>query len=877
MSMSGAGTPPDSELSTNAVCAGCDKEITGDNDEGLINFADSLFHTGCFKCSKCSSQIDFENSVVLIGEDAKAVCVNCSFKCKLCGEPILEEAITTDEDTYHAACFRCSKCQRAIGDYSFFHDDDKLWCTDCHATSVRQGSFDSLKERPLRDSVPRRSRINSNNELKKGMSKASSLASMPGVSPEEYIAQLERELEERSRQLSNVEATLIKFKSTSKKALEEFRQVKDAHQNECLRRQQAEAKIETLQSQMHSVARADTKRQRSEEDAERLHKEIEFLHTQRSAAQKDIEEISARKDALVADIGQLLEARNAQGAPSSPTEQTESSRAQELARELDQIKGRFREEVASLQTQRDTLREEVHALLINRDGLFSEITALQEENRQLEANRARISEALIGSAEHLDALNELGASSASGPRYPEMEELERTVSADTMEMKPMPLPPPRAGRPSGPRRDSKGTELSASPLPLKKSDSQEQSLTGSGLKRDKWTKDWKTNVKAAKTKLKNAIPQKTGTEDSGSSISGMFKIGAKKGTSKSDLDLTRIGPPTPRNDIRPTHSFHLHSYRSPRKCDLCADKLWGKEARCEGCGYHCHQKCVPAVVGQCFASSALGGPESAPASASEHATFGVPLIQLLEQEGGATVPRIVVKCVAAVETRGMTVEGIYRKAGPLTQINRIVAAVDKGEDPDLDDATDITAVTSVLKQFFRDLPEPLLTTALFKQWTDALRTGPDDHSAKLAAISHLLTQLPPAHLTTLAYLILHLDRIQQNSSENLMTPANIGVVFGPGLLRPAHVETQMDLAESSAKNAVVEFLVRNAKTLFAVGGNGVAAAVDQSEGVDEEGVAVAGDEVGGRSQPVPDSVIADDRPLPPTPRQHDESLSQVQM
>ncbi|KAJ3152986.1 hypothetical protein HDU86_005442 [Geranomyces michiganensis] len=855
MSMSEAETPPDMELSANAVCAGCGKEITGANDEGLINFSDSLFHAGCFKCSKCASQIDFENSVVLIGEDGKAVCVNCSFKCKLCGEPILEEAITTEEDTYHAACFRCCKCQRAIGDYSFFHDDDKLWCTDCHAIGVRQGSFDSLRECPPRDSTTRRSRIHSINELKKDTSKASSLSSMPGVSPEEYIAQLERELEERSRQLSNVEASLIKFKSTSKKALEEFRQVKDAHQSECLRRQQAEAKIEALQGQMQTVARADTKRQRSEEDADRLNKEIQFLHSQRSAAQRDVQEMAAKKDALAAEIGQLLEVQNTQGAPSSPTGQTEASRAQELARELDQIKWRFRDEVTALQVQRDALRDEVQALLINRDGLFSEITALQEENRQLEANRARISEALIGSAEHLDALNALGTTSGSGARYPEMEELERTVSADTMEIKPMPLPPPRAGRPSGPRRDSKGTELAASPLPLKKSESQEHSLTGQGMKRDKWTKDWKTNVKAAKTKLKNAIPQKVdGDTSSGSSISGMFKIGAKKGTSKSDLDLTRIGPPPSKNDIRPAHAFQTHSYRSPRKCDLCSDKLWGKEARCEGCGYHCHQKCVPAVVGQCFASSASAGPDTAPTSGSENATFGVPLSQLLEQEGGATVPRIVVKCVAAVETRGMTAEGIYRKSGPLTQINRIAAAVDKGEDPDLDDATDITAVTSVLKQFFRELPEPLLTTALFKQWTDAIRTTPDDQSAKLAAVSRLLTQLPPAHLTTLAYLILHLDRIQQHSSENLMTPANIGVVFGPGLLRPAHVETQIDLAESSAKNAVVEFLVRNAKALFAVTGTGETRAEEEP---------IAGN-AHGQVQTETDSA-ADDRPLPPTP------------
>lgn len=33
---------------------------------------------------------------------------------------------------------------------------------------------------------------------------------------------------------------------------------------------------------------------------------------------------------------------------------------------------------------------------------------------------------------------------------------------------------------------------------------------------------------------------------------------------------------------RPYHKFLPHTYRSPRKCDLCNETLWGKEFKCEG-------------------------------------------------------------------------------------------------------------------------------------------------------------------------------------------------------------------------------------------------------------------------------------------------------
>jgi hypothetical protein len=58
----------------------------------------------------------------------------------------------------------------------------------------------------------------------------------------------------------------------------------------------------------------------------------------------------------------------------------------------------------------------------------------------------------------------------------------------------------------------------------------------------------------------------------------------------------------------------------------------------------------------------------------------------------------------------MDIEGIYRKTGGNSQVKMIQDGFDKSEDFDISDsAIDITAVTSVLKQYFRKLPTPLLT------------------------------------------------------------------------------------------------------------------------------------------------------------------------
>ncbi|RKP03111.1 hypothetical protein CXG81DRAFT_5792, partial [Caulochytrium protostelioides] len=167
-------------------------------------------------------------------------------------------------------------------------------------------------------------------------------------------------------------------------------------------------------------------------------------------------------------------------------------------------------------------------------------------------------------------------------------------------------------------------------------------------------------------------------------------------------------------------------------------------------------------------------------------------------------------------------EGIYRKSGPLTQVNRIIAAVNEGqdsvqmEDEMSGDYVDIMAVTSIVKQFFRELPDPLVPYAFYDQLTQCVRDLPADEptdavGARLAAI---VRRFPRGHYTTLRYLIRHLANIAAFEDVNKMSRSNLGVVFGPTVMRPRSGDALADMADIGIKSQVVELLIAHVATCF---------------------------------------------------------------
>lgn len=65
-------------------------------------------------------------------------------------------------------------------------------------------------------------------------------------------------------------------------------------------------------------------------------------------------------------------------------------------------------------------------------------------------------------------------------------------------------------------------------------------------------------------------------------------------------------------------------------------------------------------------------------------------------------------------------EGIFRLSGSLTVGKELKRKVDLGQIPPFEDGVDVHCLTGLLKQYLRELPEPLLTYRLFSCWKAAI-------------------------------------------------------------------------------------------------------------------------------------------------------------
>lgn len=70
---------------------------------------------------------------------------------------------------------------------------------------------------------------------------------------------------------------------------------------------------------------------------------------------------------------------------------------------------------------------------------------------------------------------------------------------------------------------------------------------------------------------------------------------------------------------------------------------------------------------------------------------------------------------------------------------------------------------STLKAYFSNLPQPLLTEALYPEYIEAARAHPDPEQRAdfVAALVRILRKLPPPYRITAAALIRHIQRVRK--------------------------------------------------------------------------------------------------------------------
>ncbi|KAI1470975.1 RhoGAP-domain-containing protein [Daldinia caldariorum] len=190
--------------------------------------------------------------------------------------------------------------------------------------------------------------------------------------------------------------------------------------------------------------------------------------------------------------------------------------------------------------------------------------------------------------------------------------------------------------------------------------------------------------------------------------------------------------------------------------------------------------------------------------------FGSELAERADYER-RQIPCVVTRCIEEVELRGMDMEGIYRKTGGNSQTKAIQEGFDKNENFDISDPDiDITAVTSVLKQYFRKLPTPLLTFDVYDRILETNSLASDEE--KCTHLQSVFQQLPPQHKDCLEFLMFHLHRVAERERDNLMTPKNLAVVFAPTIMRDHNIEREM--TDMHAKNLAVQFIIENTHNIF---------------------------------------------------------------
>ncbi|XP_011645064.1 rho GTPase-activating protein 21 isoform X1 [Pogonomyrmex barbatus] len=214
-----------------------------------------------------------------------------------------------------------------------------------------------------------------------------------------------------------------------------------------------------------------------------------------------------------------------------------------------------------------------------------------------------------------------------------------------------------------------------------------------------------------------------------------------------------------------------------------------------------------------------GGAPSSPTAQlpPEGATFKVPLELCPPSSFSECVPLIVEMCTSIVEARGLEVVGIYRVPGNTAAIAQLTDSVNRGfENINLQDPrwSDVNVISSLLKSFFRQLPDSLLTAELYPMFIDADKI--EDPQRRMTTIRKLLRDLPEHHFETLKYLMQHLKKIVEHSEVNKMESKNLAIVFGPTLVRASGSRDNMVtmVTDMSHQCRIVESLLNNVDWFF---------------------------------------------------------------
>ncbi|KAB0800109.1 hypothetical protein PPYR_07989 [Photinus pyralis] len=197
-------------------------------------------------------------------------------------------------------------------------------------------------------------------------------------------------------------------------------------------------------------------------------------------------------------------------------------------------------------------------------------------------------------------------------------------------------------------------------------------------------------------------------------------------------------------------------------------------------------------------------------------------------EDEPAVPNILTECVRHLEANGLQTVGIFRVSPSKKRVRQLREDFDCGKESTIGNDQCPHDVATLLKEFLRDLPDPLLCRDLYHAFVKTQRVR--NRALQIEALQRLVQLLPISHSDTLCTLLTFLTNVARTAEPrtdaageilggNKMDSNNLATVFAPNILhcnkQGAKESTERPEDHIDVIN-VVRTLIDNNRALFNV-------------------------------------------------------------
>ncbi|XP_026761784.2 rac GTPase-activating protein 1-like [Galleria mellonella] len=285
------------------------------------------------------------------------------------------------------------------------------------------------------------------------------------------------------------------------------------------------------------------------------------------------------------------------------------------------------------------------------------------------------------------------------------------------------------------------------------------------------------------------------TPRGGGCVGGAARVPQRTPSAASALSAALGG--SPRARLRP-HNFVPKNFYRRETCGPCGKTIGFAKVgvKCESCRAQAHPECRALLPLPCVPPGPLARRPNArqEGSIADFAPSSPPM-----------VPALLVHCINEVEKRGLSERGIYRISAVDKDVKRLKERFLRGCGSPQLGSEDIHVLCGCIKDFLRSLREPLVSSALWSDFMDAARLS--EPSDATAAVVQAVSQLPQPNRDSLAFLVLHLQKVAE-SPECEMGIENLAKIFGPTVVGYGLV-TQAEMYSATAQMFnVMQLLLR---------------------------------------------------------------------